>query len=142
MYYQPFRLLPLCAIAAPSAIIVKPSIHITQETCRNASLADFTRDNTVPWVGATSTANTEVCYWGLDDETQKWYYDQPSFCFSAFQSCGGPHNAPLQAANPCPAGSNYTYSLIFDGPSFKCDEMPDFEGATGQHIDHLPPTGN
>lgn len=136
------RLLPICAIASPSSLVVKLSSSVSPgELCTNVSSLDFFRSSDNVWGGA-SMGTTELCYWGYEEDTMTWYYDQPSFEFTKIAQLWFPSTDPLPAGNPCPAGTNCTYNISFDGPAYQCNEEADFDGTSGQSLDLLPPTGN
>jgi len=131
----------LCAIAAPSSLVGISSNSVSTETCTDVPSLNFSRDNG-PVKGWPSRGDTEICYWGYETTTKTWYYDMPSYEFSKTAAVWFASEAPIPPRNPCPVGTNCTYSISFDAVAFKCDEEADFDGTSGQSLDELAPTGN
>ncbi|KAH8892849.1 hypothetical protein GQ53DRAFT_120833 [Thozetella sp. PMI_491] len=70
------------------------------------------------------------------------FYDMPSYDFEVMSTLSWATNSgPLSAANPCPIGHNCTYTISFDGPAYKCEDMADFDGTTEQTLKNFAPTG-
>lgn len=88
---------------------------------------NFTREIGYTLAGADDNLSG-LAYWNINPE-DKYYYASPSmelqriFTLSTLSSTG-----PLAPTNPCPAGTNCTYSLEFQAPAYGCEERDDFCG--------------
>lgn len=121
------RALPLCAIASPSTLITRNGHQIVNTTCPNVPVMNFTRETDYTLDGADDNLSG-LAYWNIKSENEYWY-TSPSmeleriFTLSTLSTTG-----PLASANPCPPGTNCTYSIQFDGPAYGCEERAEFGG--------------
>ncbi|ROW08545.1 hypothetical protein VPNG_06196 [Cytospora leucostoma] len=119
--------LPLCAIASPSTLITRNGHQMINTTCPNVPVMNFTREIDYTLDGADDNLSG-LAYWNINSDDEYWY-TSPSmeleriFTLSTLSTAG-----PLAPANPCPSGTNCTYSIQFDGPAYGCEERADFGG--------------
>ncbi|KAK3386501.1 hypothetical protein B0H63DRAFT_520593 [Podospora didyma] len=89
----------------------------------------------------TNIRATAINYWGYLEGTQTLCYGQPTNeCLQLAALTLPFNNGPLFSHDPCP-GASCTLTVSFDGPAYKCEDMKDFDGTTGQTLDDFPPKG-
>lgn len=121
------RALPLCAIASPSTLISLSGYRTVITTCNNVPVMNLTREFDYTLDGADDNLSG-FAYWNINSDKQYWYTSpsmemQRIFTLATLSTTG-----PLAPANPCPDGTNCTYSIQFDAPAYGCQERDDFGG--------------
>lgn len=103
---------------------------------------NFTREIDYTLDGADDDLSG-LAYWNFNADGD-YYYDEPSnemqriFTLSTLSTTG-----PLQQENPCPSGTNCTYSISFFAPAYGCEERDEFGGAGQQYTkSQLGPNGS
>ena len=133
-------LLPLSAIAPPSALVVVPSREFSSEICPSVASLNFSRENNYPNLDGESE-NT-ISLWGNFEGTEAWVYSQPAYDIMRLAAMTLPSkNDPPSPHSPCP-GADCSLHISFSGPAYRCEEQSDFDGTTPQRLDNLPPSGN
>lgn len=88
---------------------------------------NFTREIDYTLDGADDNLSG-LAYWNINSDEEYWYTSpsmemQRIFTLATLSTTG-----PLSPENPCPAGTNCTYSIQFDAPAYGCGERDDFGG--------------
>lgn len=104
---------------------------------------NFTREFNYTLDGADD-ALSGLTNWIVNEDNGLYTYANPSsalhriFTLSSLSSTG-----PIQPNNPCPAGTNCTYSISFNAAAYGCEERDDF-GGPGQQLkkSDLAPVGD
>ncbi|KAB5571774.1 hypothetical protein GE09DRAFT_1185340 [Coniochaeta sp. 2T2.1] len=155
--------LPLSAIATPSTLTVQDGNKTAPAVCGNVSVLNFNRENGFDMnVWDRDLDKNGLSFWREFDNSTS-FYDGPSMDLRRIFSLamlstnplqpnrqpttenpsGNPvYVNPLQPVNPCPSGSNCTYSVTFSGPSYKCEERDEFGGNTKLKKSQLVPNGD
>ncbi|KAK3988757.1 hypothetical protein QBC44DRAFT_397734 [Cladorrhinum sp. PSN332] len=135
-------LLPLSAITSPSSLVAVPASSITRERCSDVPAVHFLNYNDYDEGGNLDQGKdhlSQVYYWHHEESIDVVTYDMPSFEIESIAAQANPSDGPLLSRNPCPAGTNCTYSIPFDGPAYRCEDQIDFDGSTGQTLELFPP---
>ncbi|KAI0102406.1 hypothetical protein GGR51DRAFT_527249 [Nemania sp. FL0031] len=121
-------LLPLSAIASPSALSIRNATRVHSTTCDNISMLDFTRENGFN-ADSEDQERAGMSYWKLDRADQVLTYDQPSgeldriFKLSVLSLTG-----PPKPPNPCPSVKSCTYLMDMAAPAYNCQKRSEFGG--------------
>lgn len=164
MYYDPFQFanveflfrtwlpallaivswaLPLCAIASPSTLTSVAGSQTVATVCPNVPVMNFTREFNYTLTGATDDLSG-VANWLIYGDDEVYTYGSPSsemqriFSLASLSTTG-----PIPPSNPCPSGTNCTYSVAFHAAAYGCEARDDFGGPNQQlHKSDLAPLGN
>jgi hypothetical protein len=134
--------LPLCAIASPASLTSISGLKNSTATCKNVPSFNFELENGYN-VNSYNDPGTGLSFYQLNpNDNFTFYYGSPSANLQkvaqlALLSTSG----FLQLPNPCEGGSNCSYTFSFDGPSYSCQEQPEFANSTGATKSQLVPTG-
>lgn len=88
---------------------------------------NFTREFDYTLDGADDDLSG-LAYWNINSDNEYWYTSPSMEMERIFTLATLSTTGPLAPANPCPAGTNCTYSIQFDAPAYGCEERDDFGG--------------
>ncbi|KAI0452176.1 hypothetical protein F5B21DRAFT_527180 [Xylaria acuta] len=119
-------LLPLSAIASPSALSIRDAARAHPAMCNNVSMLDFTREN---GFNADSEDQERA---GMSGDLQR-----------IFKLSSLSYTGPLKPSNPCPSVKACTYSIDLAAPAYSCQKRSDFGGKNPpvNNRSELSPTG-
>lgn len=131
-HIYPKRALPLCAIASPSTLTSTSGFETIATNCSSIPTVNLTRE-----IGYTLDEDQDdlsgLANWNIRADSE-YIYDQPSpelqrlFQLSVLSTTG-----PIAPDNPCPAGTNCTYTTSFFAPAYGCEDRDEF-GGPGQQV--------
>lgn len=88
---------------------------------------NFTRETDYTLDGADDNLSG-LAYWNINSDNEYWYTSPSMEMERIFTLATLSTTGPLSPANPCPSGTNCTYSIQFDAPAYGCEERDDFGG--------------
>lgn len=131
------RLIPLASVLSPAALTAEMRTHYDFTTCPSVATLNFSQEAEYNFRDKRYFPGSSLVYYNTTDikaETDGWYdyYDQPSknakrltITSAYLRQAAQSTDASLQA---CGEGWNCTYTINFQGPGYKCDEV-----ANGAH---------
>ncbi|KAI0436657.1 hypothetical protein F4803DRAFT_566673 [Xylaria telfairii] len=138
-------LLPLSAIASPSALSIRDAARAHPALCNNVSMLDFTRENGFGFdTNSDDEDRSGMSYWVTNRADKALVYGGPSgelqriFKLSSLSDTG-----PLKPSSPCPSARACSYSMNLAAPAYKCQDRLDFGGRKDPPANRsqLSPTG-
>ena len=121
------RLIPIASVLSPSSLTSEVSELAWHSQCEVPTL-DFARENNYDYRTVTEFFGSSLAFYNHTnpkDTTTDLSYDMPSFINQRLssqsifnQGATGPVDSPCRSIN-C------TYSIIFDGPGYKCERIED-----------------
>ncbi|KAI0863438.1 hypothetical protein F4860DRAFT_468271 [Xylaria cubensis] len=135
-------LLPLSAIASPSALSIRDAARAHPAMCNNVSMLDFTRENGFD-ADSEDQERAGLSYWEFNRADQALTYAAPSSDLERIFSLSSlSYTGPLKPSNPCPSVKSCNYSMELAAPAFSCQKRSDFGGNNPPaNRSQLSPTG-
>ncbi|KAI1741957.1 hypothetical protein F4680DRAFT_464254 [Xylaria scruposa] len=135
-------LLPLSAIASPSALSIRDAARAHPAMCNNVSMLDSTRENGFDGDSADQE-RAGLSYWDFNRADQALTYAGPSGDLQRiFKLSSLSYTGPLKPSSPCPSVKACNYSMELAAPAFSCQKRSDFGGNNPPaNRSQLSPTG-
>ncbi|KAH8722387.1 hypothetical protein GQ44DRAFT_711979 [Phaeosphaeriaceae sp. PMI808] len=127
-------LIPLASIAAPASLTVQLTNFEVNQTCANVGTLNFARESTFNFrkLDPHEDRRASASYYNTTDlegtkEGYFDYYDQPSKNVRRLAISAAylrrPQTRERAAVTFCGPGWNCTYSINFEGPGYKCEDV-------------------
>ncbi|KAF2188127.1 hypothetical protein K469DRAFT_660660 [Zopfia rhizophila CBS 207.26] len=153
-------LIPIASVLSPAALTSEMRTSYNQTHCSSVASLNFTHESTFNFRNESNFPGSSLVYYNTTDTEGKQpgyfdYYDQPSknarrlTVTSAYLK--KPATYPDAGLDSCGEAWDCTYSITFQGPGYKCDEVanssnPNTEEVVSKgapfNISMLAPQGN
>ncbi|KAF1993136.1 hypothetical protein P154DRAFT_450986 [Amniculicola lignicola CBS 123094] len=130
--------IPIASVLSPASLTSEVRPKYVNAQCNAVASLNFTHEGTYDFRNVTSYAGASLVYYNTTlrpDNTNGWfdYYDQNSKNSRRLTVTatylGKPAYNPSASDDACGKGWNCTYSIEFEGPGYKCEDVEDATGA-------------
>lgn len=126
------RLIPLSSVLSPASLTSEIQTSHEQAICPSVATLNFSRESLYNFRKESEHPGSSLAFYNTTDvnaTTDGWfdYYDQPAKVASRLTITSAFLRKPATyvnaSINSCDQGYNCTYSINFQGPGYKCEEI-------------------
>ncbi|KAF2473882.1 uncharacterized protein BDR25DRAFT_301962 [Lindgomyces ingoldianus] len=136
-------LIPIASVLSPASLTSEPRTMYNHTQCPAVASLNFTHESSFNFRNESNFPGSSIIYYNTTDTTGKMpgffdYYDQPSKNARRLTVTSvylkKPATYPNASIDSCGEGWNCEYSISFQGPGYKCDEIANSSNPNTQEI--------
>jgi hypothetical protein len=145
-----FRLIPIASVLSPASLTSEVRTSYKPDVCESVASLNFAHESVYDFRNESFYPGSSLAYYNTTDKDalqEGWfdYYDQPSKNARRLAVTSAYLKKPATWLNAsldsCGEGWNCTYSLTFQGPGYKCDEVGE-DASSPINVSSLAPKGS